>query len=185
MMSKSALACLAAIAVLGAAAPVAAQTAPQVPAAAQGAEQQAKAALVRRYFDAIQFDKLMNVMMESMMASMMENGRIPEDKIPVLREAALEAFGNVLPQMVEANIEIYAQAFTLEELEQLVAFYESPVGRSLMAKTVVLSRQSGEMIQRFQPIMQEEMRRQLCARIDCPAAPPVVVAPSAGARAKP
>lgn len=184
-MSKAALACLAAVAFLGAAAPVAAQTAPQAPAAAQGAEQQAKAALVRRYFEAIQFDKLMNVMMESMMVSMTESSRLPEDKIPVMREAVLEAFGNVLPQMVDANIEIYAEAFTLEELEQLVAFYESPVGRSLMAKTVVLSRQSGEMMQRFQPIMQEEMRRQLCARMECPTAPPVVVVPSAGARAKP
>lgn len=179
-MSKSALACLAAVAFLGAAAPAAAQTAAPASTVAQADDLPARQALVRRYFEAIQFEKLMNSTMEAMAAPMMADTSIPADKRPLFREAFLEAFGNVMPQMVDANIGMYAEAFTRDELEQLVAFYESPVGRSVMAKTLVLSRQSGEVLQRFQPILQEEMMRQLCARIDCPAAPPppVVVAPS-------
>ena len=39
--------------------------------AAQGAEFEAKAALIRRYFEVIQFEKLMNVSMESMMGTML------------------------------------------------------------------------------------------------------------------
>jgi uncharacterized protein len=123
--------------------------------------------LVRRFFAVIQFDKMMNVMMESMMGSMTADPRIPAEKQAVVQEVALEAFAVVMPQIVEANVDIYAEAFTLDELQQLVAFYESPVGRSMMTKSVMLSRRAGDMVQRFQPIMEREMMTRLCARIDC------------------
>lgn len=150
----------------GQASPVVAQT----PApAAQSAEFEAKAALVRRYFVVIQFEKLMNVMMESMMGSMLADSGLPEDKYEIVEDAVLEAFAVVMPQMIEASVAMYADAFSLEELEGLVAFYESPIGRSVMVKAVVLSRSSGDILTRFQPVMEEEMMRRLCARIDCPA----------------
>lgn len=176
-MLKSMLSGLAAVAVLACAAPAAAEVAPTTPVV-QDADQAAKEALVRRYFEVSQFEKIMNAMMEQMMAPMLNDQSIPRDKIPIVREAVLEGFGNVLPQMMDAYVTQYATAFTREELEQLVAFYESPVGRSIMNKTMVLTRQAGEMIERFSPIMEAEMMRQLCARIDCPAqsaAPPVIV----------
>lgn len=174
MMLKSTLGGLAAIALLACAAPAAAAVVAS-PAVTQDAEQAAKEALVRRYFEVSQFEKMMNTMMESMMAPMMSDTRIPQDKVPVFREAVLAAFGNVLPQMIDAYVEQYATAFTLDELQQLVAFYESPVGRSVMAKTLTLSRDAGQMMERFTPIMEAEMRRELCARVECPAAPPVIV----------
>jgi len=178
-MLKLALAGLATL-TLGLAAPAVAMAATPPATVVQDSEQAAKEALVRRYFEVSQFEKMMNAMMESMMAPMMSDVRIPQDKIPVVREAVLEGFGNVLPQMVDAFVVEYANTFTLDELQQLVAFYESPTGRSIMAKTLTLSRDAGRMVERFNPIMEAEMHRQLCARIDCPAAPPppVVVAPS-------
>jgi hypothetical protein len=143
------------------------------PAVAQEASSAAtlaeREALVRRFFVAIQFDKMMNVMMESMLGHILADSGVPEDKREVVREAALEAYAAVIPQMTEANVDLYAQAFTLDELQQLVAFYESPVGRSLMTKTVMLSQQSGAMMERFQPIMERELMTRLCARIDCSA----------------
>lgn len=171
--------------ILAGGAPAAAVTVSPPVAAVQDSDMAAREALVRRFFEISQMEKLMNTMMESMVAPMLNDSRIPPDKIPIVREAVLEGFGNVMPQMMEAYVEQYAAAFTLEELEHLVAFYDSPLGRSVMAKTVTLSRQSGEMVERFNPIMEAEMRRQLCSRIECPAPPPVVVVPSTGARAKP
>lgn len=173
-MSKSILAGLAAALFLGCAAPAVAQTPPPA-AQADAPEQAEKQALVRRYFEVSQFEKIMNTMMESMMAPMMNDPRIPPEKLPVLREAILEGFGNVVPQMMDAFVIQYAETFTLTELQELVAFYESPIGRSIMNKTLILTRQSGDMMERFGPIMEAEMRRQVCARIDCPAAPPVIV----------
>lgn len=176
-MLKLALAGLATL-TLGLAAPAVATASTPPTVVAQDADQAAREALVRRYFEVSQFEKMMNAMMESMMAPMMSDVRIPEDKVPVVREAILEAFGNVLPQMVDAFVVDYANTFTRDELEQLVAFYESPTGRSIMVKTLTLSRGAGDMIERFNPIMEAEMRRQLCARIECPAPPPLVVTPS-------
>lgn len=135
--------------------------------ASAASELEAKQDLVRRFFVAIQFDKMMSVMMESMLEPMMADIDIPEEKRAVFREAALEAMAVVIPQMTEANVILYAEAFTLHELEELVAFYESPVGRSMMAKSVMLSRQAGAMVERFQPIMERELTTRLCARIDC------------------
>jgi hypothetical protein len=159
----------AAAALLAVAAPaLASETPPPPPSEAQDSDLAEREALVRRFFVAMHFEKLMNSMMESMWGPIIAgNEAIPEDKREVVREAAMEAFAVVLPQMTEANIDLYAEAFTVQELTELVAFYESPTGQSLMAKSVILSRQSGEMVQRFTPIMEEEMRRQLCARIDC------------------
>lgn len=150
-------------------------SAAQTPSAApHSAEIEAKANLVRRYFVVIQFEKLMSVTMESMMDAMLAGTNIPDDKYDLVRDSVLEAYEVVLPEMIEANVAMYAEAFTREELEGLVAFYESPVGQSLMVKSVILSRNSGEVLARFQPIMEAETMRRLCSRITC-AAP--VVAP--------
>jgi hypothetical protein len=146
--------------------PSAAQARPE---AAPTADFEVKSDLVRRYFVVIQFEKMMTVAMESMAGPMLESTPLPDDKLALMREAVLEAYAIVLPQMIEANIAIYAEAFTVEELEGLVAFYESPIGQSVMVKSVMLSRGAGEVFAQFQPLIQEETVRQLCVRIDCPA----------------
>ncbi|KQW79660.1 DUF2059 domain-containing protein [Brevundimonas sp. Root1279] len=157
-------------AALSVTAPAMAQEAPRaVPVVAQDADRAEREALVRRYLTAIQMDKLMNGMMESMMGSMLEDSEIPEEKRELVRDAALAAFANVMPQMNDAMIDMYAEAFTRDELQQLVAFYESPVGRSMMSKTVMLTRQSGELYESFGAAMEEEMMKQLCLRMDCSA----------------
>lgn len=125
--------------------------------------------LVRRYFVAIQFDKLMNNMLEAQLDAMMVQSPIPADNQTVFRESALAAYAVVIPRMVEESIQMYAEAFTRDELEQLVAFYESPVGLSMTRKTVMLTRNTGEIMQRYTPQMQEEIMSQLCKRIDCAA----------------
>lgn len=178
-MLKHTLAGLAAV-VLTCAAPVVAKAAtPPSAVVAQDGELEARRALVRRYFEVAQFDKVMNTMMEAMATPMVANMRLPQDKVPVVREAFLVAVGNVMPQMMDAYVDQYAGAFTRPELEDLVAFYESPTGRSIMTKTVALTRDAGVMLERFQPIFDAEIRRQVCARIECPEEriPVVVVAP--------
>lgn len=175
---KRLLVLAAAAAMLSVAAPAAAQDADRlipVVAAPQDAEREAKEALVRRFFVAAQLDKLTNVLIEQMLQST-QSPQIPADKREVVNEAIMAAYAEVSPRMNEAFVDLYADAFTLDELEQLVAFYESPVGRSVTAKSVVLTRQLGSLMEEFQPMMAEATTRQVCRRIDCSAAG---VAPSA------
>lgn len=140
---------------------------PAVAQQASASETAAKEALVRRYFAVAQLEKITNGMLEAMIEPMLAQSRIPEDKHDLFRQTMQETFAAVMPQMMEAYVVQYTEAFTLEELQQLVAFYESPVGQSIMTKTVLLSREAGAMMERFQPIMHREMMTRLCARIDC------------------
>lgn len=140
--------------------------------AAQGAELAdvaRKSELIRRYLAAVQYEKLVNTTIDSMAGQLLARSRIPEEKHGVAREALLAAYAVVLPQMQEATIELYAETFTIDELEQMVGFYESAAGRSIMAKTVMLSQRSGEMLREFAPIMEHKLTSQLCRRLDCEA----------------
>lgn len=138
-------------------------------AQASSADFSTRVTLVRRYFSAIQFDKLLNGILENQLDAMLNQGPIPADKRSVMRDAALAAYAIVIPRMVEENIQLYAEAFSQQELEELVAFYESATGRSLTTKTVILTQNSGEIMERYMPQMEQEMTRQLCSRIDCEA----------------
>ncbi len=131
------------------------------------ADYAARAALVRRYFAAIQFDKLMNGMIDSMLQNMLTDPAIPADKREVIQEVALESFAAVLPGYMDRVVAVYAESFTREELAGVVDFYESPVGRSLTAKSVMLTRRTGELMDYFRPAFEADMQRRLCDRIGC------------------
>ena len=153
-----------ALALILGAVPAAAQTAAPP---AQSAEVDVKAALVRRYFTAIQFDKLMNGMIESMLQNILADPRIPADKREVIEDVAIESFAAVLPGYMDRVVAVYAEEFTREELAGVVAFYESPVGRALTARSVMLTRRTGELMDYFQPAFEADMQRRLCDRIGC------------------
>jgi len=153
-----------ALALMLGALPAAAQTAAPP---ARSAEADAKVALVRRYFAAIQFDKLMNGMIESMLQNILADPRIPAEKREVIEDVALESFAAVLPGYMDRVVAVYAEEFTREELVAVVEFYESPVGRALTARSVILTRRTGELMDYFRPAFEADMQRRLCDRIGC------------------
>ena len=54
---------------------------------------------------------------------------------------------------------IYAETFTQQEVDGLIAFYEGPVGKALVAKTPQLTQRSFQMMQqRMGPVMQKVMQ---------------------------
>ncbi|HZW74800.1 MAG TPA: DUF2059 domain-containing protein [Caldimonas sp.] len=63
---------------------------------------------------------------------------------------------------------IYADTFTQEEVDGLIAFYDGPIGRSLIAKTPELTRRSfllmqermGPLMQRVTQIAREEVEKE-------------------------
>ncbi len=52
-----------------------------------------------------------------------------------------EEFGKRFPSLVEEMAPIYANNFTNDELRELIAFYDSPIGRKLVEKQPILSQQ--------------------------------------------
>ena len=145
-----------------------AQERPAPPTAAVAVDP-AQAALVRRYFAAIHMDKLLDSMVEAMSGPIFEREHIPEDKRDIVRTVLRESYAAVMPELMDMYTELYAGAFTPAEMEAMVAFYESPVGQSVMAKTVQLTRHSDEVYARFAPLLEQELTTRLCARMTCTA----------------
>lgn len=55
--------------------------------------------------------------------------------------------------------QIYAETFTQQEVDGLIAFYEGPIGKALVAKTPQLTQRSFQMMQqRMGPAMQRAMQ---------------------------
>jgi hypothetical protein len=153
------------------AAPAAAEPASAPPPAATANPQ--AAALVRRYLAAIHFERNMDAMQAAMLPVIVEQARrthpnlTAEDQqmlVDVVRRVMRE---KMLPKMIDRMVPIYAATFTIPELEAMVNFYESPVGRSIADKTPSLAPQSAEVTRALMPEMMGEVVKEIVARI-CP-----------------
>jgi uncharacterized protein len=146
----------------------------QAPAAPPAAAVNPKAeALVRRYLAAIHFEQLLDTMMGSMIPLMTDN---LSQQYPSLTAEQREEIGVVVrdtmredftPKMLARMVPIYAQTFSVSELEAMVAFYESPAGQTIMKKTPGLAPKSAEVARELLPGMQKDVVARLCAKVDC------------------
>lgn len=69
------------------------------------------------------------------MLGALPKGMMPEAMRRSLAEALAAEFERLRPAMVEAVAASAARHFTSEEVDALIAFYDSPVGRRVLAKT--------------------------------------------------
>jgi hypothetical protein len=63
------------------------------------------------------------------------NPRIPQSLIDELQKESREEFIKALPEFVEAIVTVYEANYSVDEIKQLRAFYESPLGRKITART--------------------------------------------------
>jgi hypothetical protein len=71
----------------------------------------------------------------------------------------------VMEKTAGISVDVYAQTFTVEELEGLIAFYQSPIGRKFLEKQPQLMNatmlRTAELIQGVMPEIQRKMQEQL------------------------
>ncbi|MGA9659733.1 MAG: DUF2059 domain-containing protein [Asticcacaulis sp.] len=154
---------------------VSAQDAPATQAAAPAdAAMTRKVALVERYFTAINMDEMLDSMMKSMSPMLMEQQRkmhpeISEKDATAMSDSVTESMAQFFPgYMIRIKV-LYAESFSEDELTQMVAFYESPVGRSITAKTPELMPKTIQIASSMMPELVSNMQKNLCAKIDCTA----------------
>lgn len=133
-------------------------------------------ALARRYFTAVRMDQQMSLMIKSLMPMMLQQQKaahpgMTDDQMAVVTEATTEAMADFTPKYLDRVAHAYAETFTEDELTQIVAFYESPVGQSVIDKNAALMPQITSILQDMLPELTENMKQKLCARIACPAQP--------------
>lgn len=62
------------------------------------------------------------------------SSQLPADKVDVLVKIVTEELGTIRPEMETAMIAGAAESFSLEEINALTEFYNSPLGSSAMSK---------------------------------------------------
>jgi hypothetical protein len=78
-------------------------------------------------------------------------------------EIAAKIKEELKPEKLEPiYIDIYCKSFTQREVDDIIAFYSSDSGKSVMAKMPVIAQQSSEVMQqRANAVFSEEMRKEL------------------------
>jgi len=92
-------------------------------------------------------------MTKQMMASMQQSGaKFPPDAESKLKQAVMEA----LPydDITNWTVEIYVTRFTTDEIKQLIAFYQTPVGKK---SARLLPELSGEVGKKMGPVITQRL----------------------------
>jgi hypothetical protein len=91
-------------------------------------------------------------------------------KLKVVADAEADVLPRMVPRIEEAMVQGYARNFTEQELSAALAFYQSPSGRAIVAKTPLLMQ--GVMVEmvRLTPELRRELGEEICAKTTCTAA---------------
>jgi hypothetical protein len=86
-------------------------------------------------------DQMLSQMMDGMAGSLNQAnpGRQAEVQA-VLNDIVVPEFRRAIPDLIEQNAQAYADTFSLEELKQIVAFYQTPLGHTMADKQPALTR---------------------------------------------
>lgn len=162
------IACAAA-ALLTTALPVDAARAAQVPPAAT-APSERQMELTRRYLNLMmtdQFEGVIHQMLGAEFANDEQMQSLPEADRRFILSLTAELTGDMVPQMIAEMVPVYAAVFTEEELVALVAFYDTPLGRSIAEKSVQVMPEADRAVMALVPQMLEKMAMRMCQHYGC------------------
>jgi hypothetical protein len=60
-----------------------------------------------------------------------------------------EVFDNEVNELTQKMVPLYKKHFTHEDVKELISFYESPIGKKLVAKTPLLTQESMQFSQQW------------------------------------
>jgi len=150
-----------------------AQPSPAQTAAVAPSERQLE--LARQLVNASGIDATMTTAFRTMAQQMSASagaGLSPERqaRLKVFSDAEGDALAKLVPKLEQSMEAGYAQTFTEKELSDMLAFYRSPSGRSMVSKTPQFMKGlTAEMIS-LAPQMRRDIGTEVCAKITCTAA---------------
>ena len=78
-----------------------------------------------------------------------------------------EIMPGLMDQILEAMVPLYAETFTVAELEAMLVFYATPEGRSIMKKSVTLGADAQRITRDLLPGFLEDMAVSVCRQMGC------------------
>ncbi len=83
----------------------------------------------------------------------------------LLNEHVVPEFRKRMPEFVVVTSELYARHFTAAELDEIIAFYRTPVGRKAIEKLPVIAQEALAMGQTWGDKMAREVMRELAPKM--------------------
>ncbi|MDP1912496.1 DUF2059 domain-containing protein [Brevundimonas sp.] len=149
---------------------------PAAPSAAQQVEQAAtspsprRMALTRQYLDLLMTDQFEGVLHQMLGAEFENDSEIqamPDEDRRMLLSLTAELTADMVPQMITEMVPVYAATFTEEELTALVAFYDTPLGRSIADKSIEVMPEADRAVMSVVPQLLEKMATRMCQHYGC------------------
>ncbi len=94
---------------------------------------------------------------------------LPEAQRIWLVDTMADMFAEVMAMSIAELRDDVADSFTIEELETAIAFYDSPIGRSVVRKQVDLNARLQEVMLRLLLPRITDLMEKYCLRFDCAA----------------
>ena len=130
--------------------PAVVQAAP--PSEATPGEDPARLQIARQVVDATHASSFADRMLDQMKTGLTNSlnavnpGRGP-DVAAVVNDTFVPAFRAKLPQLTDAIIHVYAENFNVEELKEILAFYQSDIGKKLVERTPKMVQEQAQISQ--------------------------------------
>ncbi len=143
---------------------------PMTPAASQPSA--AALAVSRDLLRVMRMKELIDQSMAALMPQLMQSEYrryqgLTSAQRTAINDAVVDAIRAITPAYLEKAAVIYAQTFTMEELQALLAFYSSPVGQSFLDKQPLILAPLQVAMTSLMPQLEREMEKSLCRRLDC------------------
>lgn len=126
--------------------------------------------LTRRYIELTMTDQLEDAIRLMVVNQMMLDPNMrdmPEEDRQFITDLTAEITTDMIPQMFEAMIPVYANAFTETELEALIAFYDSELGRGIIAKTLIAMPEATQAAMTVLPLTLDKLAARICQHYGC------------------
>jgi uncharacterized protein len=97
------------------------------------------------------------------------DAELPPQQRAWLVESMTDMFADVMAQTIVELRDDVADSFTVEELESAIAFYDSPIGRSVVRNQVDLNTELQEVMMLLLIPRVTDLMEKYCLRFDCTA----------------
>ena len=108
-----------------------------------------------------QFKAILPALMQQLKPSITQGRPHVERDYDTLVPAMLEIFNARSGEIVESMAVIYARNFTVDEMQQVIAFYRTPIGQKLLDKLPVIFQESVAAGNKFGQAVATELRDRL------------------------
>jgi hypothetical protein len=128
--------------------------------------------LAKKFMDEIHLTDLMKNVMSTMIPVMTEQEKkdfpsITDKQLAIVDGAVLDSSSDLVRDVIDRMIPLYASTFTEQELKDLVSFYGTPSGQAMLAKMPALMSRAAPIMRELTPKYQAEIRQRICLKLEC------------------